>query len=216
MQLASAARQRESAVMSNWRKRGGIGPMRWHLLAGLMVCGASVGAPWLAAVRAARVEARSSELTTCLAESVADAARHGGPDPDHVLARACALATSRSVFVADLEAQPAAEADSMLFANKHYLFRIATVAPDPARRHAADAQPAHEVLAWPIDAASAGHAMFFAAEDTPRAYTRNLANGHHGLGDRMPLPGHGRRRAATEFDRTYAYRSVGDDRWICY
>lgn len=190
--------------------------MRWHLLAGLLACGASVGAPWLSATRAARVEARSSELTTCLAEAVVDAARHGAPDLELVFARAIALATSRQVFVADLEPQPAAVVDGLLFANKHYLFRVGPVAPDPAQRHPADAQPAYEVLAWPIDADSAGHAMFFAAEDAPRAYTRNLAYGHRGRDDRMPLPGHGRRRAATEFDRTYAYRSVGDDRWICY
>ena len=56
--------------MSDWRKRGGIGPMRWHLLAGLMACGASVGAPWLSATRAARVEGRSSELTTFLADAM--------------------------------------------------------------------------------------------------------------------------------------------------
>lgn len=202
--------------MSDWRKRGGIGPMRWHLLAGLMACGASVGAPWLSATRAARVEGRSSELTTCLADAMVEAARHGAPDPDWLYARACALATSQQVFVADLEPHAAAPAGSMLFANKHYLFRVGPVAPDPAQRHLADTRPAYEVLAWPIDADSAGHAMFFAAEDAPRAYTRNLALGHQGLDERMPLPGHGRRRAATEFDRTYAYRSVGDDRWICY
>ncbi|MCA3007991.1 MAG: hypothetical protein INH34_06465 [Phycisphaerales bacterium] len=202
--------------MSEWRKRGGIGPMRWHLLAGIAACAASVGAPWLSATRSARVEDRCSELTTCLATSVQDAARHGEPDHDHVLARTVAFAGALGVFAADLEARPSSEAGWLLFANKHYLFRAAPIAPDPARRHAEDARPAYEVLAWPVDAQSAGHAMFYAAEDAPRSYTRNLARGYQGVGDRMAAPGHGRRRAATEFDQTHSYRSIGDDRWICY
>lgn len=202
--------------MSVWRNRGGIGPMRWHLALGVAACAVSVAAPWLAAQRAARVESRSAALTDCLAAAIQAATRDGPADPEHVYARTCALALAGQVFAADLELRAESPAAGVLLANKHYLFRANPTAADPARRHASDAVPAHEVLAWPIDTASAGHAMFFAAEDAPRAYTRNLAYGHQGTGDREPAPGHGRRRAATEFDQNHAYRSIGDDRWICY
>jgi hypothetical protein len=202
--------------MSEWRNRGGIGPMRWHLLAGVAACAVSVATPWLAASRAARVEARSGDLTTCLAEVLQASARHGEPDCEHVFARTCALATARQVFANDLSPLPCDIAGSLLLANKHYLFRANPVVADPSQSHPADAVPAHEVLAWPIDAQSAGHAMFFAAEDAPRAYTRNLSHGHQGAGSRMPMPGHGRRRTGHQLDLSHTYRSVGDDRWICF
>lgn len=58
--------------------------------------------------------------------------------------------------------------------------------------------------------------MFYAPEDGPRAYTRNLAHGHVGFDDRRPGPETGRRRSISPFDTRLSYRSRGEERWILY
>ena len=192
-----------------------MGPIRWHLLAGTAAVVATIALPWLSANRTARVEARASDLLDVLLQSCQDASRHQPADAAHVYARTLALAAARGAMVADLERLDA-EPSEVLLANKHYLFRIAPTPADPAQRHAPDAVPAMTGLAWPLDLASAGHAMFFAAEDASRAYTRNLAQAHHGQDRRRPPDGAGRRRPGSAFDLPYAYRSQGEDRWILH
>jgi hypothetical protein len=192
-----------------------MGPIRWHLLAGALAVAATIALPWLSANRTARVEDRASELLDALLQACQGAGRHESPDAEHAYARTVALAAARGVLVTDLERVDGTSTDVCL-ANKHYLFRIAPTPADPAQRHAADAVPALAGLAWPLDLASAGHAMFFAAEDASRAYTRNLAQAHHGRDRRQPPEGTGRRRPGSAFDLPYAYRSQGEDRWILY
>lgn len=195
---------------------GVVGPMAWHLGAGLVLIGASLALPWWSAERTARAELRASRIADCLLEVGQALARDGEPDPDVACARLFALGEARDAFLADLQPVPSSAGVWLALANKHYAFRLAPIAQDPAARAAPDAAPGCEALAWPLAAAGPGHAMFYAPEDGSRAYTRNLEHGHFGFDDLRPGPETGRRRNGSAFDTRLSYRSRGDERWILH
>jgi hypothetical protein len=143
-------------------------------------------------------------------------ARGRAGDAEIAYARLHALGAARGAFLADLQPPTTLDGAWLALANKHYAFRLAPIAQDPAARAAPDAAPGCEALAWPLSATGPGHAMFYAPEDGPRAYTRNLAHGHFGFDARRPAADTGRRRAASTFDTRLSYRSRGEDRWILH
>jgi hypothetical protein len=197
-------------------RTGVVGPMAWHLGVGLALIGASLALPWWSAERTARAEMRASQIVDCLLEVGQQLGRDGPPDADVAAARLYALGAARGAFLADLQAAADADGAWLTMSNKHYAFRLAPIAVDPAARAAPDAATGIEALAWPLAAAGPGHAMFYAPEDGSRAYTRNLAHGHFGFDARRPGPETGRRRNASMFDTRLAYRSRSDERWILH
>lgn len=204
--------------MDLFRPRASANPMVWLLLGGCLLVALSLWLPWQTAARTARIEARADRI----AELLLAAGRSAPPaeDPatrDLVLARFWRLAVAEGVRVEDVQAVEPPLPDTLLvLTNKHYAFQLAW-SPLPADAIVArDAVPTREVLAWPLAAVGPAHAAFFHAEDAPRAYTRNLAAGYAGLGERRPPPGAGQRVGPTSLRRWSSYRSRSDERWILH
>lgn len=204
--------------MRSSRRDGFVDPMLWYLVAGLVLLAASLWMPWFTAARTARAELRADRLSELLLRAVEGTAATGAePDPEHVLAVFFALAAADGVFLADVErlAPPAPEIVLALI-NKHYAFQLAPSPIDPTATVGRGTTPSFEVTAWPLGVAGPGHSVYFQAEDAPRAYTRNLTCGFHGLGERRPPPGAGQRRDGGAFDTPSSYRSNSDERWMLY
>jgi hypothetical protein len=200
-------------------------PATWYLLGGLLLIGLTLWLPWLSAARSTRVELRADHLAAALLEAAAGLPAEPAPgDVEHVLGRLFALAASRGIFAADLEQVDLPGPGVVLcLTNKHYAFQLAASPPDPSARVGRDAVPALEVLAWPRDGLGPGHAVFFHAQNAPRAYTRNLGNAIQGTGpwraqsrEGRPAPGSAQQRQGGLFDGRGSYRSSSEDRWILY
>ena len=188
-----------------------------------MLLASTVWVPFQSAERTARVERRADQIAALLLEATARASGvpvRGGWDAatvEIVLAFFHALALRDNAFVNDLEVVDPPLPDSLLtLQNKHYVFQIAVSPPDPKETPSADAEPACEVTAWPLSTVGPGHSVFFYPENAPRAYTRNLAKGYTGLGDRRITPGRGHRRPAQTLELRNSYRGLDDERWIMY
>lgn len=190
--------------------------MAWHLALGTALIAASLGLPWWSAERTARAETRAGQIVALLLEAGHEVGRDGPPDPDVAFARLLMLARARDVFFGDLEAAAADDEAWLVATNKHYAFRLAPIAADAEARSAPDATPGVAALAWPLAAAGPAHGMFYAPEDGPRAYTRNLTHNAYGFGDRRPGARSGRQRAGNAFDTRIAYRGADDERWLLY
>jgi hypothetical protein len=197
-------------------RAGGLGPMGWHLGLGLALIAASLGLPWWSAERTARTESRAGQIVELLLEAGLEIGRDAAPDPDVVFARLLKLARARDAFFGDLETAAPVDDSWLVATNKHYAFRLAPIAKDPETRSAPDAVPGVAALAWPLAASGPAHGMFYAPEDGPRTYTRNLTINAFGFDDRRPAARAGHRRAANAIDTRLAYRSVDDERWILY
>src|SRR5436190_3151790 len=182
----------DTAAMAGWRRSRWFNPATWYTAIGIGLLAASLWMPWASALRTARIEERADQI----AEALIHATR-GAPPPDDaasletLFARFLALAESRSLFVADLERHDPPEDALLLMTNKHYAFQLAASPPaEPERgRIGRDTVPALEVVAWPLSRVGAAHCAFFHPGNAPRAYSRNLAAGYAGTGNRRPAPG---------------------------
>ena len=178
---------------------------------------ASIWVPFLTAGRSARVEQRADEITSLLLEAMQPLGQLDRDVAPVILGRFHRLALRDHVYVGDLEPLDEPLPGTLLcLVNKHYAFHVA-VSPieNDAVRATAD-EPSYEALAWPLSNVGPGHGVFFYPDDAPRAYTRNLSAGYHGLGQRRPQPGRCHRRDLTVADTGSGYRSQGDERWILY
>lgn len=194
-------------------------PVRWYLLGGTGLLGLSVWLPWFTAARTARVEMRAEHVGELLLEAVAN--QPLGLDAaavEHVWARFQALALAHDAFLGDLERVEPPLPDTLLtLRSKHYAFHLAATPPEAGAPVGRDTVPALEVMAWPLEVVGPAHSVYLYAENAPRAYTRNLASGYHGLDNDRPPPGVGQRRVTGNFfDRARSYRAASDERWILY
>lgn len=197
-------------------RSGGLGPMAWHLGLGAALIAASLGLPWWSAERTARAESRAGQIVELMLAAGHEVGRDGPPDPEVAFARMLMLAEARDAFVGDLEAAPPVDDAWLVATNKHYAFRLAPIPKDAEARGGADAIPGIAALAWPLAATGPAHGMFYAPEDGPRAYTRNLTLNAFGFADRRPSAQAGRRRAANALETRLAYRSIDDERWLLF
>ena len=198
-------------------------PGAWFTGLGLVLLASTIWVPFQSAERTARVERRADQIAALLLEATKRGG-HAGPragwEPatvEIVLGYFHALAQRDGAFVNDLEVLDQPLPDSLLtLQNKHYAFQIAVSPPDPRETPSPDAEPAYEVTAWPLSAVGPGRSVFFYPENAPRAYTRNLAKGYSGLGDRRITPGRGHRRPAQTLELRASYRGLDDERWIVF
>ena len=98
--------------------------------------------------------------------------------------------------------------------NKHYLFGLFPALPEPNQRIGEGSVPALEVYAWPASRLGPGHSAFFAAEDAPRAFTRNLARDYHAK-EVAPTSSAGQ-RPLRGVDLGGSYRGLDDERWLLH
>jgi len=213
----------DTAPMEVSRRSRWCNPGAWLTALGLVLLASTVWVPFQSAERTARVERRADQIAALLLEATSRASdANVGTywDPataEIVLAYFHALAMRDGAFVNDLEVLDQPLPNSLLtLQNKHYAFQIAVSPPDTRETPSADAEPAYEVTAWPLSAVGPGRSVFFYPENAPRAYTRNLAKGYSGLGDRRIAPGRGHRRPAQTLELRASYRGLDDERWIVY
>lgn len=193
-------------------------PATWYLVLGLGVLSGTVWVPALSAQRTARIEHRAEEIVGHLLEATRQFP--GGiqdEDAPVLLARFRALAARDQAFVADLEVvEPPLPQTLLTLRNRHYVFHVAESGADARAVVSPGSRAALEVMAWPLDVGGAAHTVFFAPEDAPRAYTRNLNAGYAGLGSHRPIPARSHRRLGATVDLPHAYRDLRDERWIVY
>jgi hypothetical protein len=192
--------------------------MPWYLVAGAGLIVFSVWLPWLAAARTTRVERRAERIASLLLIASrelppADLAADG----DLLQGRFWRLCGASGEHVDDLEVVvPPLPGTLLVLRNKHYAFQLAMAPIPPDAVVARDAVPTREVLAWPLAATGPGHCVFFHAEATPRAYTRNLTANYRGLGAYRPPPGAAQAPVVSGSMPAHSYRARGDERWILY
>jgi hypothetical protein len=196
------------------RRRAYRNPANSYLVLGLLLLAGSLYVPYLTASRTARVEGRAEAIADRLREAVAMVPRElDAVDAATVLARFRALAERDQVPTGDLdELVPPLPGTLLTLRNKHYCFHLAISPPDPKEPVGRDTEPAYEVMAWPRSALGPGHSVFFHAQNSIPAYTRNLAKGYAEERGRRPAPGCAQRLELG--DRTTSYRGVDDERWI--
>jgi hypothetical protein len=201
-----------------WRG-GWVDPATWYAIAGVGLIATSLWLPWATAARTARVEMRADRLSELLMRAGRTVPVDATPaDLEHVWGCFLALAQADGAFFADVERLEPPPDDTLLaFTNKHYAFQLARSPVDPqAAANGSDGgELPLETIAWPLHAAGPGHAVYFHADDAPRAYTRNLTSGYVGLRGSRPRPGDAH-RGNSLFDTPTSYRSAGDERWILY
>jgi len=193
-------------------------PGAWLVLLGFALLLGSVYVPVRAAQRTAHWESRACAILTTLLD-----ASRGFPlgiepaDEPVLLARFYALATRDGLDLAALQLRPQPLPGTVLvFTDGIYAYHLAGSPPDPQAVVSPAAVPAYEAMAWPEADDGPVHSVFFAADNAPQAFTRNLAAGYFGLGDQRPRPGHGQRRGTGLFEVARSYRSSVDERWILH
>lgn len=189
-------------------------PATYLLLVGTLALAVSVLVPFLTGQRSARIEARATGIMQALAATV-EQVRAAHPDqvPDAAEFRAAFRnhLESAQAHLQDLQEIAPLPETLLSWESKHYLFHLA-LAP-----HAQSAALRLEAAAWPKSNYGPAHAAFYAQEQLPLAYTRNLAASYHGTGAQRLLPGRGQPRQAAEGSASPAvndYRSQEDERWL--
>lgn len=193
-------------------------PGAWLVLLGFALLLGSVYVPVRAARRTADWESRATAILATLLEASRGFPWGIEPADEPVLrARFHALAWRDGLPVADWQLQPQALPGTVLvFTDGIYAYHLASSPPDPQAMVSPAAVPAYEAMAWPLTADGPVQSVFFAADNAPQAFTRNLAAGYFGLGEQRPRPGHGQRRGTGLFEVARSYRSSVDERWILH
>lgn len=196
------------------RRRLVVNPGNWLLGAGLIALGVTFWIPFVVAQRTARVEGRADALAAVLLQQAGALQPFAMDDPFQravLEARVQAAAAARGVFAIDLRPL-AAPPGTLRWANKHYLFQLA-VSPPPMERDGGQGAPPLEVMAWPHQATTAGHAAFFHCQTADSSFTRNLQHNYAGA-DHAPAPGAGHRRSDPRGESPWSYRGLDDERWL--
>lgn len=196
-------------------RSGALNPANWYLTLGLGLLGASLWLPWWTAQRTARIERRADQICQLLLEAASDLlVPIDDTTVEFVFARLQAGTEAEGVQVADLERQEPLPGALLTLRNKHFLFGLFPAEPEPNQRIGAGSVPALEVYAWPASRLGPGHSAFFAAEDAPRAFTRNLARDYHGA-KVAPARSSGQRPVRGQ-DLGGSYRGLDDERWLLH
>ncbi|MGE3174099.1 MAG: hypothetical protein AB7O97_15840 [Planctomycetota bacterium] len=191
-------------------------PLTWWVLLVLALLGATFWLIVAGARRSARTEDRGFGLAAVLlreGQAIAPIDWDSEWVRQHLLARVVAAATAADVFANDLELLPQREPHAITLVNKHYCIELRASAPaDPEAP--VDGAPPLESMAWPREAVSPAHTVFFYPEDAPAAYSRNLQSAYHDRDSRArPGPGEGHRRDDGS-QRIWDYRGIDGERWL--
>jgi hypothetical protein len=196
------------------QRRTRLNPGNVLFVAGLALLGFMLAVPAATARRVARIEMRAEETARLLLAAALQlepldlTAPESAPKLAAGLRAACAAAGQPDSALPDLAAAPGR--GRVLFETKHYLFLLGRV---PNEAPVAEPAPL-EVIAWPLDELSSGHAAFTFPADGAPAYSRNLVANYAGLRN-APEPGRTRPRAPPAPHRgQMTYRGFDDERWI--
>lgn len=196
-------------------RSGAFNPANWYLTLGLGLLGATLWLPWWTAQRTARIERRADQISQQLLEAASDLlVPIDDTTVEFVFARLHAGAEAGDVLIADLERQEPLHGALLTLRNKHYLFGLFPAEPEPNQRIGTGSVPALEAYAWPASQLGPGHSAFFAAEDAPRSFTRNLARDYHGA-EVAPSRSSGQ-RPVRGADLGGSYRGLDDERWLLH
>lgn len=205
--------------MNEWRRTRFGNPAAWYTGIGILLLAFSLWIPWLSATRTARVETRGDRLANALLDATEgfllplDEA-----DLQILLSRFYLTAASRGVRIKEVKrVEPAPDGSLLFLTNKHYCFQLSETPLDPQSRPGKNTVASLEVVAWPLNAASPGHCVYFYPQDASRAYSRNLRRGYRGIKKNYrPEPGACHRRPGGGGARRAQYPGIDDERWILY
>jgi hypothetical protein len=200
------------------RLRTPASPALWYALLATMLLLLTLYLVVAGARRTARAEERGDLLAELLLQE-GTAMQPFDFDAEwqrqHLFARLLAAGSAHGLFTPDLELLPRRGPFEFGVVNKHY---CAVLRPSPRRDDDGavpiDGTEPLEALAWPRNATSPGHVVFFYPADAEPAYSRNLQYAYADDDpDRRPAPGRTHRRDEVA-RRAWDYRGFDDERWL--